>query len=156
MGQRVERVPLAEDVPACVYSALCAHSWPSNGVNDYWLRHLTSVWKLISCTSGTLTETTGLPECTVLSLILKHIYLLNFTSLSADVVQLNPEQQLWAKDPVGSPHKSVSGGNGSDFPPSVKPFVSPWPSGLFSMQMWLANVTVQEGWCRPFFSAGVA
>lgn len=60
-GQRAG-VTSAEDLLACVYSALGAHTWPSNGVDGYWPKHLTSVWKLISGATGCLTGTSDHPE----------------------------------------------------------------------------------------------
>lgn len=130
-GKRVG-VSSAEDLLASVYSALCAHTWPPNGVDGYCQKHLTNVCKPIPGTTGTLTGTSGHPLRT-----LRHPFVTDLpltfplASFSADLVHLNPEP----RNPAGSPHRSVPGEKRPHFRTAAEPFVSPRPGGLFSMQM---------------------
>ena len=103
-------VTSAEDSLPCVYSALCAHTWPSNGVDGYWQKHLTSVWKLMSGATGPLTGTRGRPECAaLLSFVIDLPLTLDPWHPSVRPHSVKPRVLLlWAESPAASPCRSVS------------------------------------------------
>ncbi len=97
-------VSSVEDLLAYAHSALCSHTWPSNRVMGYRQKHLRNVRKLISGTIGSLTRTSGHPECAVPLLFLTGLPLiLPLTSFSVAPVQVNPELYILAKNPACSP-----------------------------------------------------
>lgn len=142
-----------EDLFPCGYSALCTHTWPSNGVDGNRQELLTSAWAQQALWQRQVTTQNAL--C---SFHLKQIYLFCclLTSFSGALVRVNLYLYVWARNPTASPSRSVPRENRSHFLPLWRLLFPHGLASLFSMQMWLANVTAQQGWIRPFLSAGVA